>query len=562
MDNVRLAEMLFPDVEMTPEELEEKYPPRDLPEGAKVTRFAPSPTGFVHIGGVYQTMVGERLAHQSGGVFYLRIEDTDAKREVPGAAEGLINTLARYGIRFDEGAAIGEGGEITDRGNYGPYKQSLRGDIYHVYAKKLVAEGKAYPCFTTDEELVALDAIDKKAEVKSREWTPELEAEQKAAMRRQREFTLEDVEKNLAAGNKFVLRILADGDPEKKTPFTDLVKGKLEIPENDEDFVLLKSDGIPTYHFAHAVDDHLMRTTHVIRGEEWLPSVAKHIQLFRYLGFRLPKYLHTAQIMRLDELGNKKKFSKRDLGANMNDYERDGYAPAAVSEYLLTVLNSNFEEWRMQNRDLPFTDFKFDIKKMCASGCLFDRAKIEDVSKNVVSRMSAEEVYSQLSAWAREYDPEFFALLDRDPDYARAILSIGRGGKKPRKDYGLWSEVRGFAGFFYDELFSREDEIPEGFDRADVKTALSEFADTLDMGDDTDAWFEKIKAIAAKLGYATDMRSYKADPTAYRGSVADVSMFIRVAVTGRMNSPDLYTVIHLLGAERTAYRVRELCAEL
>ena len=455
MDYKRLAELLFPDVTMTPEELEEKYPPRNLPEGAKVTRFAPSPTGFVHIGGVYQTMVGERLAHQSGGVFYLRIEDTDAKREVPGAAEGLINTLARYGIRFDEGAAIGENGEIIDRGDYGPYKQSLRGDIYHVYAKKLVSEGKAYPCFTTEEELRALEAVDKKAEVKSREWTEETEAEQKAAMRRLREFTIEDVERNLAAGNRFVLRILADGDPEKKTPFTDLVKGKLEIPENDEDFVLLKSDGIPTYHFAHAVDDHLMRTTHVIRGEEWLPSVAKHIQLFRYLGFRLPKYLHTAQIMRLDENGNKKKFSKRDLGANMNDYERDGYAPAAVSEYLLTVLNSNFEEWRMQNPDKPFTDFKFDIKKMCASGCLFDRAKIEDVSKNVVSRMSADDVYTQLAGWAKVYDPDFFALLDRDPAYAKSILAIGRGGKKPRKDYGLWSEVKAFVSFFYDELFTR-----------------------------------------------------------------------------------------------------------
>ncbi len=562
MDHKRLAELLFPDVTMTPEELEEKYPPRALPEGAKVTRFAPSPTGFVHIGGVYQTMVGERLAHQSGGVFYLRIEDTDAKREVPGAAEGLINTLARYGIRFDEGAAIGENGDIVDRGEYGPYKQSLRGDIYHVYAKKLVEEGKAYPCFTTDEELSALDAIDKKAEVKSREWTPELEAEQKAAMRCRRVFTFEDVERNLAEGNRFVLRILADGDPEKKTPFTDLIKGKLEIPENDEDFVLLKSDGIPTYHFAHAVDDHLMCTTHVIRGEEWLPSVAKHIQLFRYLGFKLPKYLHTAQIMRLDENGNKKKFSKRDLGANMNDYERDGYAPAAVSEYLLTVLNSNFEEWRMQNPDKPFTDFKFDIKKMCASGCLFDRAKIEDVSKNVVSHMSAEDVYAQLSAWAKEYDAEFFALLDRDPEYAEAILSIGRGGKKPRKDYGLWSEVKSFVSFFYDELFVREDEIPEKFDRADVKKALAAFAETLDMNDDSNAWFDKIKAIASEMGYAVDMRAYKADPAAFRGSVADVSMFIRVAVTGRMNSPDLYTVIHLIGRERTVSRVRELCAAL
>ncbi len=562
MDYQHLAELLFPDVTMTPEELEEKYPPRKLPEGAKVTRFAPSPTGFVHIGGVYQTMVDERLAHQSGGVFYLRIEDTDAKREIPGAAEGLINTLARYGIRFDEGAAIGDNGEITDRGAYGPYKQSKRAEIYHVYAKKLVAEGKAYPCFTTDEELKALEAVDKKAEVKSREWTADVEAEQKEAMRRLREFTMEDVEKNLAAGNKFVLRILADGDPEKKTPFTDLVKGKLEIPENDEDFVLLKSDGIPTYHFAHAVDDHLMRTTHVIRGEEWLPSVAKHIQLFRYLGFKLPKYLHTAQIMQLDEHGNKKKLSKRDLGANMNDYERCGYAPDCVSEYLLTILNSNFEEWRMQNPDKPFTDFKFDIKKMCASGCLFDPAKIHDVSKNVVSRMSAEEVYDRLCEWAKVYDPQFYGLLGRDPAYAKSILSIGRGGKKPRKDYGLWSEVKEFISFFYDELFSREDTVPENFAREDVKRALMSFADTLDFADDSGAWFGKIKTIADGLGYASDMRRYKAAPESYRGSVADISMFIRVAVTGRQNAPDLYTVIHILGADRTLARVREYAESL
>lgn len=561
MDYKRLADLLFPDVTMTPEEMEARYPARQLPEGAKVTRFAPSPTGFVHLGGVYQTMVGERLAHQSGGVFYLRIEDTDAKREIPGAAENLIKTLSRYGIRFDEGATVGEDGQITDNGIYGPYKQSLRGYIYHVYAKKLVSEGKAYPCFTTDEELKALEAVDKKAEVKSREWNENTEAEQKAAIRKLREFTIEDVEKNLAAGNKFVLRILADGDPDKKTPFVDLIKGKLEIPENDEDFVLLKSDGIPTYHFAHAVDDHLMHTTHVIRGEEWLPSVAKHIMLFRYLGFRLPKYLHTAQIMQLDENGNKKKLSKRDLGANMNDYTRIGYAPECVSEYLLTILNSNFEEWRMQNPDKPWTDFKFDIKKMSASGCLFDHVKLNDVSKNVVSKMTADSVYGQLAEWADDYDVEFASLLRRDPEYAKSILSIGRGGKKPRKDFAVWSDVKDFIGFFYDEYFTVTDKIPDNFETSDVKTALARFADTLDMSD-ANAWFEKIKAIADGLGFASNMKAFKADPAAFKGSVADISMFIRVAVTGRMNSPDLFTVISIIGKERTLERVRAFAESL
>lgn len=561
MDYSRLAELLFPNVSTTAEELEAKYPPRQLPEGAKVTRFAPSPTGFVHLGGVYQTMVGERLAHQSGGVFFLRIEDTDAKREIPGAAENLINTLSRYGIKFDEGATVGSDGQITDNGIYGPYKQSLRGDIYHVYAKKLVSEGKAYPCFTTDEELKALEAVDKKAEVKSREWTENTEAEQKAAMRLLREFTMEDVERNLAAGNKFVLRILADGDPDKKTPFTDLIKGKLEIPENDEDFVLLKSDGIPTYHFAHAVDDHLMRTTHVIRGEEWLPSIAKHIMLFRYLGFRLPKYLHTAQIMQLDENGNKKKLSKRDLGANMNDYTRIGYAPECVSEYLLTILNSNFEEWRIQNSDKHWSEFKFGINKMSASGCLFDHTKLNDVSKNVVSKMTADQVLSYLIEWADEYDADFAAAIRRDPEYAKSILSIGRGGKKPRKDFAVWSEVKNFIGFFYDEYFEITDTIPENFDRDDVKKALETFADTLDMTD-ANVWFEKIKEIAGTLGFATDMKQYKADPSAFKGSVADISMFIRIAVTGRMNSPDLFTVITIIGRDATLDRIHKFTESL
>lgn len=561
MDNARLAQLLFGDLTLTEEDIAKRYPQRELPEGAKVTRFGPSPTGFVHFGGLFPVFVSERLAHKSGGVFYLRIEDTDAKREVEGAAEGLVKTLEHYGVHFDEGAILGGDGKIEDKGAYGPYRQSKRAEIYHVFAKRLVEEGKAYPVFTTKEELEKIKSADKKSENSEKDWDGAAR-ERREQQTRQRAITLEEVERHLTAGDPYSLNILADGDGEKKLKFTDLIKGTLELPENDEDFVLLKSDGIPTYHFAHAVDDHLMRTTHVIRGEEWLPSVAKHIQLFRYLGFRLPKYLHTAQIMRLDENGNKKKFSKRDLGANMNDYERDGYAPAAVSEYLLTVLNSNFEEWRMQNPDKPFTDFKFDIKKMCASGCLFDRAKIEDVSKNVVSRMSADEVYAQLAGWAKVYDPEFFALLDRDPDYARSILAIGRGGKKPRKDYGLWSEVKAFIGFFYDELFTREDEIPQNFDRGDVKAALAAFADTLDYADDSNAWFEKIKKIASDLGYATDMRQYKADPAAFRGSVADVSMFIRVAVTGRMNSPDLYTVIHIIGMERTVQRVRELAASL
>ena len=408
MDYNYLAELLFPHIKETPADIEARYPARNLPEGAKVTRFAPSPTGFVHFGGLFPSTVGERLAHQSGGVFYLRIEDTDAKREVAGAAEGLIKTLAKYGINFDEGAILDENGNISDKGAYGPYKQSQRGPIYQTFAKQLVREGKAYPCFTTEEELDELQAVNKKEEIKNTDWQAEAEAKRQEMLAR-RNFTIQEVEEHIKAGHPFVLRILALGDTEKKIKFTDLVKGTLEIPENDEDFVLLKSDGIPTYHFAHAVDDHLMGTTHVIRGEEWLPSLPKHIQLFSALGFKLPKYMHIAQIMKLDENGNKKKLSKRDMGANMDDYTRMGYCPEAVCEYIMTLLNSNYEEWHMQNPDKAYTEFPFNIKKMSVSGCLFDFSKINDVSKNVISRMTAGEVTDKVTAWALEFDPEFGA---------------------------------------------------------------------------------------------------------------------------------------------------------
>ena len=554
MNYQKLADLLFPHVTETPEECEARFPARELPEGAKVTRFAPSPTGFVHFGGLFPVMVGERLAHQSGGVFYLRIEDTDARREVPGAAEGLITTLERYGIHFDEGAILGPDGKVTDIGNYGPYKQSLRAHLYHVFAKKLVAEGKAYPVFTTEEELDALKATDKKAEIKNVDWEAEAAA-RKAEMLSHREFTMEDVEANLAAGNPWVLRLLSDGDGEKKITFQDLVRGKLEMPVNDEDFVLLKSDGIPTYHFAHAVDDHLMGTNLVIRGEEWLPSLPKHLQLFYYLGFKAPKYMHISQIMRLDENGNKKKLSKRDMGANLDDYAKMGYCAEAVAEYVLTLLNSNYEEWRAANPTLPYTDFPFNIKKMSASGCLFDFQKLNDVSKNVLSRMTAEEVYGRVVAWSADYDAELNAVLTADPDYAKAILAIGRGGKKPRKDFTVWTDVKPYLDFFYDDLFVVKDALPEGTDLSDVKATIAAFKATYDPADEMTVWFDKVKAIATDLGYAADMKAYKADPTAFKGSVADISGFLRLAVTGKMAAPDLYTVMQLLGKDRTFARL-------
>ena len=561
MDTNTLAQLLFPHITTTPEDMEKQYPPRNLPEGAKVTRFAPSPTGFVHFGGLFPSTVGERLAHQSNGVFFLRIEDTDAKREVAGAAEGLIRTLATYGIHFDEGAILDENGNISDQGAYGPYRQSQRAVIYQTYAKQLVREGKAYPCFTTEEELDELQQVNKKEEIKNTDWQAEAEA-RRAEMLARRNFTMEEVEAHLAAGHPFVLRILADGDPDKKVKFTDLVKGTMDIPENDEDFVLLKSDGIPTYHFAHAVDDHLMGTTHVIRGEEWLPSLAKHLQLFRYLGFKLPKYMHIAQIMKLDEAGNKKKLSKRDMGANMDDYTRMGYAPEAVCEYIMTLLNSNYEEWHMQNADKSYVDFPFNIKKMSVSGCLFDFGKLNDVSKNIISRMSAADVTAKVTAWAQEFDPEFGKALADDPAYAESIFAIGRGGKKPRKDLATWVDAKPYMGFFYDEFFAVEDAYPDNFDKADIIATLEKFAESYDEADDMNAWFDKVKAIAASLGFADDMKAYKQDPTAFKGNVADISMFIRVAITGKQNAPDLYTVMHILGRERSLARISAMIESL
>lgn len=554
MDYQKLAEMLFPDVKLTIDEVEAMYPDRDLPEGAKVTRFAPSPTGFVHFGGMYQAVVDERLAHQSGGVFMLRIEDTDGQREVDGAVEALLNTLDYYGVKYDEGVCFDENGKVSEKGNYGPYKQSQRAFLYHVYAKKLVAEGKAYPCFSTEEELEEIQAADKKAEIKNTDWHTAA-AEKRERMLAGRNFTMEEVEAHLAAGDPFVIRILADGDPEKKTKFTDMVKGNLEVPENDEDFVLLKSDGIPTYHFAHAVDDHLMKTTHVIRGEDWLPSLPKHIMLFRYLGFRMPKYLHTAQILKTDENGGKKKLSKRDMGAKMDDYRQMGYSTEVVWEYLLTLLNSTFEEWHAKNPEKSALDYPFNMKKMSVSGCLFDFDKLNDVSRNVMSKMTAERVYEGAADWSKEFDPEFYEALAGDPEYAKKILSIGRGGKKPRKDLTTYADVRPYTEFFYDRYFKIADSYDEKFDKADIRTVLEKFKETYDQTDDMNTWFGKIQEIGDALGYTHDMKAYKADPDSFKGNVGDVSMFLRIAVTGKLVSPDMYEVMRILGRERVCERI-------
>ena len=423
MDNHKLVTLLYGDDYRTIPQIEELYPPRVLPEGAKVTRFAPSPTGFVHFGSLLPTRVSERLAHQSGGVFYLRVEDTDSKRRVEGAEEDLIRTYSYFQIQFDEG---------PESGAYGPYHQSARTDVYRAYAVKLLLEGRAYPCFATAEQLDEIRAKQESAGADPGyygEW----------AVWRDADYA--SVEAQIKAGAPFVIRFRSEGDPSRKFKFTDLVKGALELPENHMDHVLLKSDGVPTYHFAHAVDDTLMGTTHVVRGEEWLPSLPFHLQLFRALGFKPPKYLHIAQLLTRDADGSKRKLSKRDGSASVSMYREKGYAPACITEYVMTLLNSNYEEWRAANPEKPFTEFPFSIKKMSASGALFDADKLYDTCKNTVSRMTAATAYDGLADWAREYDAQLYACLAADRGYAERRLSIGRGGKKPRKDIGVWSEA-------------------------------------------------------------------------------------------------------------------------
>lgn len=541
MDYSALAQLLFPEVTATPEEMEAKYPPRNVPEGAVITRMAPSPTGFVHLGNLVQGLTSERMAHQSGGVLFLRVEDTDAKREVPGAVEVLIETLKHYGIHFDEGATID-----GDNGDYGPYRQRQRAGIYHVFAKKLVQEGMAYPCFCTEEELSAMREKQEAAKQTTGYYGD-------YAIWRDR--SLEDIRAQLDAGRPWVLRFRSTGDVANQFKFNDLVKGELTVTENNIDQVLLKSDGIPTYHFAHAVDDHLMHTTHVVRGDEWLPSLPFHIQLFKALGFKLPKYVHIGPLQKMDGSSKRKLSKRKDPELALTYYKKEGFPVQAVYEYIMTLLNSNYEDWRRANPNAPAAEFKFSPKKLNPAGNLFDYSKLCDVSKNEIAKMDAQQVYSLLLEWAKEFDPEFGSKLEADPEYAKRILAVGRGGKKPRKDIATWAEAKPYMGFFYEEYL----EAPcfdEKFSKEVIRSALEKFLDRFDFQDDSNTWFEKVKEITNELGFTTDMKAYKADPSAYPGTVADVSTFLRLAVTGKTNSPDLYTVMQILGYDVTVSRIR------
>ena len=547
MDYHALAALLFPDVTTTCEELEEKYPPRNVPEGAVITRMAPSPTGFVHLGNLVQGLTSERMAHQSGGVLFLRVEDTDAKREIPGAVEVLIESLKHYGIHFDEGATID-----GDNGSYGPYRQRQRAGIYHVYAKKLVEEGKAYPCFCTEEELAAM----REKQEANKETTGYY-----GAYAIWRDRPIEDIQAQLAAGQPWVLRFRSTGDVSRQFKFNDLVKGELTVTENNIDQVLLKSDGIPTYHFAHAVDDHLMRTTHVVRGDEWLPSLPFHIQLFQALGFKLPKYVHIGPLMKMDGNSKRKLSKRKDPELALTYYKSEGFPVQAVYEYIMTLLNSNYEDWRRANPTAPATDFKFSPKKLNPAGNLFDYAKLCDVSKNEIAKMDARQVYTLLVEWAQEFDPDFAQKLTADPDFAVRVLAIGRGSKKPRKDLATWADAKPYMGFFYDEYLEAP-VFEEKFEKAVIRSALEKFLERFDFQDDATVWFDKVKEITQELGFTTDMKAYKQNPDDFPGTVADVSTFLRLAVTGKTNSPDLYTVMQILGYERTVARIRKAMEQL
>jgi len=558
MDWNKLAELLFPEIGKTPEDYENEYPARDLGEGVQVTRLGPSPTGFIHLGNLYGAFVDERLAHQSGGTFYLRVEDTDDKRYVEGAVETIITSLDYFGIGFDEGVTTG-----GEEGDYGPYTQSERKEIYQAFAKQMVRDGNAYPCFMTEEEIAE---IRKKQE--ENKLTPGIYGE----FSWWRDAEYDEIENAIRAGRPYVLRLKSDGrppeyyadqdDPEASKPpritVKDAVRGKIEMPVNFQDIVLLKQNGIPTYHFAHVVDDHLMRTTLVVRGEEWLSSLPVHMELFYKLGIKPPKYCHTAQLMKLDENGNKRKLSKReDPELSLDFYRKKGYHPEAVREYLLTVLNSNFEDWRKANKTAPIDDFKFTTKKMSSSGALFDLNKLNDVSKDVLVRIPAEDLYDFLKDWSDHYAPEY-ADVFADKEKLLKILDLGRSGKKPRKDLVYARQIMDFISYFFEGRFERTDAMPEEVPAEDVPVILQKYLDTYDHADDQQAWFDKIRTIAGELGYAERPKDYKNDPDAYKGHVGHVSCVIRIALMGRSDSPDLWEIQQILGEETVRSRIAEL----
>lgn len=540
-DYKELAQLLFPNITKAPQDMEDMYPPRALKDGARVTRFAPSPTGFLHFGNLFTCMVSYKTAKTTDGVFYVRIEDTDQKRKVEGAIDVMLKGLSVYGINADEGV-VGDEKEI---GNYGPYYQSARVEIYQTYAKALVEQGLAYPCFCSAEGLDEIRSAQENESIKGYwgKWA------------KCRDLSFEQIKANIDAGMSWTLRLKSPGELDKKCYFDDMIKGKIEMPENVQDVVLLKSDGIPTYHFAHAVDDHLMRTTHVVRGDEWISSVPIHLQLFKVLGFKPPKYAHVSPIMK-EENGGKRKLSKRkDPEAAVTYYAEEGYPQESVNEYMMTLANSNFEDWRRMNKTEPIEKFPFNLKKMSVSGALFDIVKLTDVSKNVISLMPAKKVFELSYAWAKEYQPQLAELFAQDEAKATAILNIDREGKKPRKDIAKWSDVLDYVSYMYDETFVPNYELNGNATPALAVKVIEEYIKVVNLDDDKDAWFGRMKDICPLVGCTPNVKEYKAEPEKFEGHVGDVSTIIRVALTGRTNTPDLFAITALLGEDTVKARL-------
>lgn len=548
MDYNKLAELLFPDVVNGPDYYEKKFPERDLPKGAEVTRMAPSPTGFIHLGNLYSALADERIAHRNGGVFYLRIEDTDEKRKVDGAVETIINVLRYFDIEFDEGAGFTD---ADPQNVYGPYFQRQRVEIYHAYAKDLVKRGLAYPCFCTEEEL---------EEVRKEQEEDKAMTGYYGKYAVCRNLTLEDIEAKLKAGLTYVLRLRSAGSPDKEIVFHDRIMGEIKLPENIHDIVLLKRDGVPTYHFAHAIDDHLMGTTMVIRGGEWLASVPTHYELFHVLGFKMPSYGHTAHLMKFDEeTGGKRKLSKRkDPELSLDYYRKDGYHPMAMKVYLLTLLNSNFEEWYEKFPDKDIKEFPFSVEKMSQSGALFDKDKLHNICKNELAKLSEEEMYDFLYDWAAGNEPEKAKVWFADREKMLAILRLymGIGMKRRRKDFIYAKQIFELIGYFFEENNDAEE---FKFDKDTVKEILKEYLAGYDHNDDNSAWFDKLKKVADNLSFASDMKAYKANPENYKGSISDIAEVVRIAVTGRANTPDLWTIIHIIGEDAMKAKIERLC---
>ncbi len=531
-----LADLIFPN-EKQIDYYETKYPKRNLPEGAVVTRYAPSPTGFMHIGGLYQALAAKMIAQKTKGVFFLRIEDTDQKREIENAVSDIIKALKDFDIVPDEGKISSK----EEKGEYGPYKQSQRKDIYQAYAKYMIEQGKAYPAFETPEELEEMRAKQEAAKVRTGYY---------GVWAKCRNLSLEEMAEKIKAGEPYIIRFKSPGREDRKIKHKDIIKGNVEFPENDQDIIIIKSDGLPTYHFAHAVDDHLMGTTHVIRGDEWLSSVPLHLQLFQELGFKAPKYAHISPIMKNDN-GNKRKLSKRkDPEAAVSYYEELGIPSLAVKEYLLNIANSTFENWRRQNKDAKLEDFDFQLNKMSVSGALFDMVKLQDVSKIVISKMTAEEVYEKSLEWANRHDEELVELLN-NKEYSLKVLGIERGNTKPRKDIAKWSDVKENIIYMYDYKFlENKQEYPYQVinDRKDINKILDLYMEKYyNPEDDKQTWFEKIKELAGEMGYAKEVKEFKANPDQYKAHVGDVSTVLRIALTTRTNTPDMYEIMQVLG---------------